>query len=51
VPGSAQLKVWKAIGPAFVKNGDVTNQKAVDDALDSLIDARFAKKADPDAIG
>ncbi|WP_022882048.1 aliphatic sulfonate ABC transporter substrate-binding protein [Gryllotalpicola ginsengisoli] len=51
VPGEAQLKVWKTIGPTFVKNGDVPSQDAVDTALDSIIDDSFAKKADPEAIG
>lgn len=51
VPGAAQEKVLKIIGPIFVQNGDVADQALVDDALDSLLDDRFAANADPSAIG
>lgn len=51
IPGNAQLKVLKKVGPVFVSTGDVANQQAIDDALKTLLDPTFAKKADPDAIG
>ena len=51
VPGSAQEKVLKVIGPIFVESGDVPDQKQIDDALSSLLDPEFAEKADPDAVG
>jgi sulfonate transport system substrate-binding protein len=51
VPGSAQEKVLKIIGPIFVESGDVPDQKQIDDALSSLLDPEFAEKADPDAVG
>lgn len=51
VPGSAQEKVLKVIGPIFVESGDVPDQKQIDDALASLLDPEFAEKADPDAVG
>lgn len=51
VPGSAQEKVLKIIGPIFVESGDVPDQKQIDDALKSLLDPEFAEKADPDAVG
>lgn len=51
VPGAAQLKVLKKVGPIFVESGDVRSQKDIDTALDSLLDPTFAKKADPSAIG
>jgi len=51
VPGSAQLKVWKTIAPTLVANGDVASQSAVNSALSSLIDDKFAKAANPNAVG
>ena len=51
VPGNAQLKVLKKVGPIFVQSGDVRTQKDIDTALDTLLDPAFAKKADPTAIG
>ncbi|MEJ3405793.1 aliphatic sulfonate ABC transporter substrate-binding protein [Rathayibacter sp. YIM 133350] len=51
VPGSAQVKVLKKIGPVFVANGDVASQQQVDDALKTIVNDEFAKKADPKAIG
>jgi sulfonate transport system substrate-binding protein len=51
VPGPAQLKVLKKVGPIFVQSGDVRTQKDIDTALGSLLDPTFAKKADPSAIG
>jgi len=50
VPGKAQLDVLKVIGPVFVESGDVASQKAIDDALDSLLEPKFAKAADPSAL-
>ncbi|RNE67271.1 aliphatic sulfonate ABC transporter substrate-binding protein [Cryobacterium tepidiphilum] len=50
VPGDAQLKVLTKIGPTFVETGDVAKQSQIDDALDTIIDDTFAKKADPSAI-
>lgn len=51
IPGPAQLKVLKKVGPIFVQSGDVRTQKDIDTALDTLLDPTFAKKADPSAIG
>ncbi|GAA4366466.1 aliphatic sulfonate ABC transporter substrate-binding protein [Paeniglutamicibacter cryotolerans] len=50
VPGEAQRKVLAKVGPIFVESGDVSQQKNVDEALDSLIDDSFAKKADASAV-
>lgn len=46
-PGEAQRKVLKVVGPFFVESGDVPNQSAVDDALKSLLEAKYIKAADP----
>ncbi|GAB3575656.1 aliphatic sulfonate ABC transporter substrate-binding protein [Leifsonia lichenia] len=51
IPGDAQLKVLKKVGPIFVSTGDVRSQSDIDKALDTLLDPTFAKKADPSAIG
>ncbi|SDZ54494.1 aliphatic sulfonate ABC transporter substrate-binding protein [Herbiconiux ginsengi] len=51
VPGDAQVSVLKTIGPLFVETGDVANQGLIDDALDTIVNDRFAKAADPAAIG
>ncbi len=51
VPGAAQLKVLKKVGPIFVQSHDVRTQKDIDTALDTLLDPTFAKKADPSTIG
>jgi sulfonate transport system substrate-binding protein len=48
VPGKAQLDVLEIIGPIFVESGDVPNQQQIDQALDTLLDDTYAKKADPD---
>lgn len=45
VPGPDELAVLKKIGPIFVDSGDVPSQKQVDDALGSIVDDNFAKKA------
>jgi len=50
-PGDKQLDVLRIIGTTFVASGDVANQKQVDDALATLIDDRFIRAADPNAIG
>jgi sulfonate transport system substrate-binding protein len=50
VPGDAQLKVLKKIGPTFVATHDVASQAQIDDALDTIINDTFATKADPSAI-
>lgn len=50
VPGKAQLDVLKIIGPVFVESGDVASQDAIDDALASLLEPKFAKAADPSAL-
>ncbi|PZQ91545.1 MAG: aliphatic sulfonates ABC transporter substrate-binding protein [Leifsonia xyli] len=50
VPGKAQLDVLKVIGPVFVESGDVASQDAIDTALDSLLEPKFAKAADPSAL-
>ncbi|MFH5821757.1 aliphatic sulfonate ABC transporter substrate-binding protein [Georgenia sp. AZ-5] len=51
VPGRAQHDVLSAVGPIFVETGDVADQAQIDEALSSLFDDSYAKKADPDAIG
>jgi sulfonate transport system substrate-binding protein len=51
VPGDTQTDVLSVIGPIFVESGDVTDQKLIDDALDSLYAPEFAEDADPDAVG
>lgn len=51
VPGARQSAVLKLLGPIFVAAGDVSNHGAIDAALSSLNDPRFAKKADPSAFG
>jgi sulfonate transport system substrate-binding protein len=51
VPGDTQTDVLSVIGPIFVESGDVTEQKLIDDALDSLYAPEFAEDADPDAVG
>jgi len=51
IPGKAQTTVLKVIGPIFVDSGDVASQQAIDDALKSLYDTSFVKKADPSLIG
>jgi sulfonate transport system substrate-binding protein len=50
VPGAAQAKVLKVVGPIFVDSGDVPNQGLIDDALPTLFDTRFAKAADPSEL-
>jgi len=47
IPGDAQLKVLKKVGPVFVSTGDVASQANIDDALKTLLNPSFAKKADP----
>ena len=47
VPGAAQTKVLKVVGPIFVQSGDVATQDQIDTALSSLFDTRYVKKADP----
>ena len=47
VPGAVQTKVLKVVGPIFVASGDVATQSQIDDALKSLYDTRYAKRADP----
>ncbi|WP_431278549.1 aliphatic sulfonate ABC transporter substrate-binding protein [Leifsonia poae] len=51
IPGAAQLKVLKKVGPIFVQSGDVKSQSDIDTALKTLLEPRFVKKADPSAIG
>jgi len=50
VPGEAQVKVLEVIGPIFVESGDVASQQQIDDALDSLLEPKYAEAADPDAL-
>jgi sulfonate transport system substrate-binding protein len=47
VPGAAQTKVLKVVGPIFVDSGDVADQSQIDDALASLYEPKYAKAADP----
>ncbi|KQV06885.1 aliphatic sulfonate ABC transporter substrate-binding protein [Leifsonia sp. Root112D2] len=51
IPGDAQLKVLKTVGPIFVASGDVKSQSDIDKALKSLLNPTFVKKADPSVIG
>lgn len=51
IPGAAQLKVLKKVGPIFVASGDVKSQSDIDAALKTLLNPTFVKKADPSAIG
>ncbi|PJJ65429.1 aliphatic sulfonate ABC transporter substrate-binding protein [Compostimonas suwonensis] len=50
VPGQAQVDVLTTIGPIFVESGDVASQDAIDEALDTIINDTFAKKADPSIV-
>ncbi|MHA7985056.1 aliphatic sulfonate ABC transporter substrate-binding protein [Rathayibacter sp. CAU 1779] len=50
IPGAAQLKVLKKVGPVFVSTGDVASQDNIDTALKTLLEPKYAKNADPDAI-
>ena len=50
VPGPAQLKVLKVIGPIFVRSGDVGTQAAIDTALNSLLQPKYAKLANPSEL-
>ncbi|KAA9110570.1 aliphatic sulfonate ABC transporter substrate-binding protein [Microbacterium rhizomatis] len=46
IPGDAQLAVLKVIAPVLVDSGSVQGgEDAVDAALDTIVDARFAEKA------
>jgi sulfonate transport system substrate-binding protein len=47
VPGPAQLAVLQKIGPIFVQLGDVPSQQQVDQALGSIVNDTFVKKANP----
>jgi len=47
VPGSAQVEILKRIGPIFVSSGDVSSQADIDEALATLIDDTYAKRANP----
>ncbi len=51
IPGDAQLKVLKKVGPIFVQSGDVRSQSDIDTALETLLEPSFVKSADPSAIG
>ena len=46
VPGDKQVQVLKGVGPILVESGDVPSQSEVDQALGSIVDNSFAKKAD-----
>jgi sulfonate transport system substrate-binding protein len=51
IPGDAQLKVLKKVGPIFVQSGDVRSQSDIDTALKTLLEPSFVKSADPGVIG
>jgi sulfonate transport system substrate-binding protein len=51
IPGDAQLKVLKKVGPIFVQSGDVRSQSDIDTALKTLLEPSFVKSADPSVIG
>ena len=42
--------VLTVIGPIFVESGDVKDQAAIDAALASLLEPKYAEAADPDAL-
>ena len=46
VPGQKQIDVLTTIGPVFVELGDVRSQEDVDEALATIENPSFAKKAD-----
>ena len=50
VPGEAQTKVLTTVGPIFVETGDVSDQADIDDAVATIVDDTFAKKADASTI-
>ncbi|MCU1545787.1 MAG: aliphatic sulfonates transporter substrate-binding protein [Homoserinimonas sp.] len=50
-PGKTQRDVLEIVGPIFVESRDVKTQALIDDALDTIINDTFAKKADASAIG
>ncbi|WP_150309241.1 aliphatic sulfonate ABC transporter substrate-binding protein [Planctomonas psychrotolerans] len=49
-PGETQREVLEVVGPIFVESGDVSDQDAIDTALDSLFDPSFADRSNPDAL-
>ncbi|SMY11081.1 aliphatic sulfonate ABC transporter substrate-binding protein [Brevibacterium jeotgali] len=46
VPGDEQLEVLRRIGPTLVEIGDVADQSQVDEAIDTIVDDRFAAEAE-----
>ncbi|MGO3151756.1 MAG: aliphatic sulfonate ABC transporter substrate-binding protein [Galactobacter sp.] len=50
VPGEDQTKVLSNVGQFLVDSGDVSDEKTVQEGLDSLLDPTFAEKADADNI-
>lgn len=50
VPGEPLVKVLRTVGPIFVESKDVDSQSQVDEALSTLIDDSYAKKADPTKV-
>ncbi len=49
-PGEKQRAVLEVVGPIFVDSGDVSSQEQIDEALDTLLNDTFAKKADSSTI-
>ena len=49
-PGDAQRAVLEVVGPIFVESGDVRTQAQIDEALDTLFDDTFARRADPSTV-
>lgn len=49
-PGEKQRAVLEIVGPIFVDSGDVSSQEDIDEALDTLLNDTFAKKADASTI-
>lgn len=47
LPGAAQLKVLKKVGPIYVASGDVANQALVNTALKTLLDPDFVEHSTP----
>ncbi len=50
VPGEAFTTVLRNIGPTLVASGDVSEQKSVDEALQTLVDDQFAAKANAENV-
>ncbi|GGH64787.1 aliphatic sulfonate ABC transporter substrate-binding protein [Rothia aerolata] len=50
VPGDQQISVLKGVGPILVESGDVASQDDVDNALESIVEPKFAEAADASKV-